>query len=85
MAINHEIRFIYWICAKNKKLNSLKKFNYIKNLIIGRNKSIWTKIEKYKKSINLLNSLIKYKNYTILWLILPVHRKMEFDLIKSIF
>ncbi|MFA5916653.1 MAG: LemA family protein [Candidatus Gracilibacteria bacterium] len=85
MAINHEIRFIYGICAKNKKLNSLKKFNYIKNLIIGRNKSIGTKIEKYKKSINLLNSLIKYKNYTILGLILPVHRKMEFDLIKSIF
>jgi hypothetical protein len=40
MAINHEIRFIYSICTKNKKLNSLKKFNYIKNLIIDRNKSI---------------------------------------------
>ncbi len=85
MAINHEIRFLYWICTKNKKLNSLWKFNYIKNLIIDSNKSIWIKIEKYKKNINLLNSLIKYKNYTILWLILPVHRKMEFDLIKNIF
>lgn len=85
MAINHEIRFLYWICIKNKQLNSLKKFNYIKNLIINRNKSIWTKIDKYKKSINLLNNLIKYKNYTIIWLALPVHKKMEFDLIKNIF
>jgi hypothetical protein len=85
MAINHEIRFIYWICAKNKELNSIWKFMYIKNLIIARNKSIWTKIDTYKKSINLLNNLIRYKNYTILWLILPVHKKMEFDLIKNIF
>ncbi len=85
MAINHEIRFIYGICTKNKKLNSLWKFIYIKNLIIEKNKSIWTKIDKYKKNINLLNNLIKYKNYTIFWLLLPVHKKLEFNLIKNIF
>lgn len=85
MAINHEISFIYNICSKNKELNSLKKFNYIKNLIIERNKKIWTSLEKYKNTIHSYNKLITLKNYTLLWFLLPVNKRMETDLIKNIF
>jgi hypothetical protein len=85
MAINHEIRFIYSICAKNKKLNSIEEFNYIKNLIIERNKIIWNNIENYKKYIDFYNKIIMIKNNTIIWLLLPVNKKFEFDLIKNIF
>ena len=85
MSINHEIRFIYWICAKNKKLNSMWKFTYIKNLIIERNKAIWTEMEKYKKIIKLFNNLVRIKNYTFFWLLLPVNKKFEMNLINNIF
>lgn len=85
MSINHEIRFIYWICAKNKKLNSLWKFTYIKNLIIERNKLIWTEMEKYKKIIKLFNNLVKIKNYTFFWQLLPINKKFEMNLINNIF
>lgn len=85
MSINHEIRFLYWICSKNKKLNSLWKFIYIKNIIIERNKAIWTEMEKYKKNIKLFNSLVKIKNYTFFWLLLPINKKFEINLIKNIF
>lgn len=85
MAINHEIRFIYSICTKNKKLNWLWKFNYIKNLVIDKNKNIWTELENYKKSIHFFNNLVAIKNYTLFWLLLPVNKKFEIDLIKNIF
>jgi hypothetical protein len=85
MAINHEIRFIYWICAKNKKLSSLWEFNYIKNLIIERNKLIWIQIEKYKKLITLFNNIIMIKNNSIIWILLPFNKKFELDLINNIF
>jgi len=85
MAINHEIRFIYSICVKNKKLNSLWEFNYVKNLIIERNKLIWNQLEQYKKIIVLFNKIILIKNNTIIWLLLPVNKKFEINLIKNIF
>ncbi len=85
MAINHEISFIYSICSKNKKLNSLSKFSYIKQIIIRRNKIIWDEIENYKKRIHFFNKLILIKNYTLIGLLFPVSKKFESDLIKSIF
>lgn len=85
IAINHEIRFIYNISNKNKKLSGLKKFDYIKNLIIEKNKVIWTNMDKYKKYINKYNNLIKLKNFSILWFFYNKDKRLEIDLVKSIF
>lgn len=85
MEINHEIKFIYGICNKNKKLIHNSKFNYIKNLIIQRNNEIWQEIENYKIKIKILNYMVNIKNYSIVWFLLPIRKRVEFDLIKNIF
>lgn len=85
IAINHEIRFIYTICSKNKELSKSKKFEYTKSLIIEKNQIIWKKIEEYKKNIKILNYLITLKNYTFIWFLFPIRKRVEFDLIKNIF
>ncbi|NDK07896.1 hypothetical protein EOM39_01460 [Candidatus Gracilibacteria bacterium] len=85
IAINHEFSFIFSICTKNKKLSEIKKFKYIKKLIIEKNQKIGIEIENYKKTISLLNNLIIIKNYTVLGFALPLGKRIESDLIKNIF
>lgn len=73
--IHHEINFIFKICNKHNKLIKEAKFIYIRNLIIKKSNSIWENIEKYKKSVEILNKLIFYKNITIIWLLFPISKK----------
>ncbi len=85
VAINHEIRFIYNICNKNEKISNSTKFMYIKKLIIEKNKIIWKNMEKYKKYINKYNSTLIFKNLTFFWIFYFKDKRLEIDLVKSIF
>lgn len=75
--IHHEMNFIFNICLKNKKLEKSWKFQYIKELTINRSYLIWEKVEKYRKIVDTLNNLITIKNYTVIWLLLPLNKRIE--------
>lgn len=75
--IHHEMNFIYNVCLKNKKLEQFWRFQYIKELTINRSYTIWEKVETYRKIVDTLNNLITIKNYTIIWLFLPLNKRIE--------
>lgn len=73
--IHHEINFIFQVCNKNPKLLKEKKFLYIRDIMIEKSSHISTHMKRYRKIIEIYNKIIKYKNYSILWLILPFTKK----------
>jgi len=73
--IHHEINFIFQICNKNPKLLKDKKFLYIRDVMIHKSAEISRQVKIYKKIIHIYNTFIKYKNYSIIWLILPFQKK----------
>jgi len=75
--IHHEINFLFRIFNKHKGLTKEWKFIYLRNLIIKKSFDISKDLEKYKILVKQLNKLINIKNYTILWLIFPLRKKVE--------
>ena len=73
--IHHEINFIFQVCNKNPKLLKEKKFLYIRDVMIEKSSQIAGEMKKYRKIIEIYNQIIKYKNFSILWLILPFTKK----------
>lgn len=75
--IHHEMNFIFSVCLKNKKLENNWRFQYIKELTIDRSYKIWEKVENYRKIVDTFNNFITLKNYTIIWLLFPLSKKVE--------
>jgi hypothetical protein len=73
--IHHEINFIFQVCNKNPKLLKNKNFLYIRDIMIWKSSHISEEMKKYREIIKIHNSIIKYKNYSILWLLLPFSKK----------
>lgn len=73
--IHHEINFIFQICNKNPKLLKDKKFLYIRDVIIERSSHISAEMKKYKKIIQIYNQIILWKNYTLIWYLIPFTKK----------
>ncbi len=73
--IHHEINFIFQVCNKNPKLLKEKKFLYIRDVIIQESSDIARMMKKYRKIIDIYNKIITYKNYSVIWLLLPFSKK----------
>ncbi len=74
-AIHHEINFIFQVCNKNPKLNTEKKFLYVRDLMVEKSSSIGKEMKLYRKKVLAYNNIIRIKNISILWLFLPFHKK----------
>jgi hypothetical protein len=70
--IHNELDFIFKISNKHNKLNKNYKFNYVKDILIDKSDEIWNELKLYKLIVNKLNLLIKIKNITIIWLLIPI-------------
>ncbi len=75
--IHHEINFIFMVCNKHQLLIREWKFIYLRNLIIEKSNSIWTKIEVYKKITAQQNKFINWKNTTLIWFFFYISKKIE--------
>ncbi len=74
--IHHEINFIFRISNKHPQLIKQAEFIYLRNFIIKKSNLIWKNLLIYKKTSKNLNQLIFYKNITIIWLLLPINKKI---------
>lgn len=73
--IHHEINFIFQVCNKNPKLIKDGNFLYIRDIIMDKSSAISKDIKKYRKAIGIYNRSVKYKNYSVIWLLLPFFKK----------
>lgn len=74
--LHHELNFIFKACNKHPSLIQDAKFNYIKEVIVDKSGEIWKKMGLYKEISKKLNKLIQIKNWTLLWLFLPIEKKV---------
>ncbi len=74
--LHHELNFIFTACNKHVSLTEDAKFNYIKEVIISKSGEIWNKMWLYKNIAEKLNTLIKIKNFTLIWLLVPIEKKV---------
>lgn len=74
--LHHELNFIFTACNKHALLTEDAKFNYIKEVIVDKSWEIWSKMWLYKNISEKLNTLIKIKNLTLLWLFIPMEKKV---------
>jgi hypothetical protein len=70
--IHNELNFIFRVCNKNPKLNKDWKFLYIKDNIINISYEIGNNVRLYKKIVKQFNTIIIFKNLTIIWLLFPI-------------
>lgn len=75
--IHKEMDFIFRLCHKHKKLIQNNRFFYTKELLFERITELWKYIKLYKKIVKKYNRLISIKNYSIIWLIIPIQKKEE--------
>lgn len=73
--IHHEINFIFQVCNKNPGLIKKKEFLYIRDIMMSKSHEIWQLMKKYKKIIEIYNTFIQIKNFTLIGLILPFSKK----------
>ena len=75
--IHNELNFIFKIFNKYPKLNKNEKFLYINDLIIENNLTLSNRLNIYKKIVKKYNNLINIKNITIIWLLIPLNKKIN--------
>ena len=74
--IHHELNFIFQVCNTHPKLQKDKRFLYMRDIILTKSSLIWKNIIDYNKYIEVYNTMIRYKNYSVIWFILPFRKKM---------
>ena len=75
--IHHELNFIFKVLKPIKKIEKDWKFLYIRDLIDNVSSDIWTQIRIYKIVSNRYNTMRKYKNFTIIWMFIPLPERKE--------
>jgi len=73
--IHHEINFIFKVCNKHPKLLKNGNFIYLREIVIQRSQSIGKSVDLYKNMCQKFNTFIDIKNYSIIWIILPIRKK----------
>ncbi len=73
--IHNEINFIFKVSNKHPKLMKSWKFLYMRDIFLNKSSELWKNIELYKQIIAKFNFLLKLKNISILWLIIPMRKK----------
>ena len=73
--IHHEINFIFQVCNTHPKLQKDKKFLYMRDIVLTKSAWIWKKISQYNTYLEIYNRMIRYKNYSLIGLLLPFHYK----------
>ncbi len=76
--IHNELNFIFKVCNRHKKLLINWKFIYLRDLVISSSSNIWDYLKLYKNIVKKYNLLIRIKNYSIIWLLIPIETKEEF-------
>ncbi len=75
--IHHEINFIFRVCNKHPKLIRNGNFIYMRDIVIKKSAWLWEMIALYKSMVKKYNSLLRIKNYSIIWIIFPLKKKVE--------
>ena len=73
--IHNELNFIFKIMNKHQKLLKKWKIIYLRELIIEKSFEIWKLLKLYRVMVIKYNKLIDIKNYSILWLFIPIEKK----------
>lgn len=73
--IHHELNFIFQVCNITQKLQREKRFLYLRDVVIEKSSQLGKSIQVYNRYITIYNKMLKYKNYSIVWLLLPFHQK----------
>lgn len=74
-AIHHELNFIFQVCNKHPQIQKDGRFLLIRDLFIENSHKIGTQVGIYKNVISLLNILIVWKNFTIIWIFIPIEAR----------
>ena len=74
--IHNEINFIFKVSNKHPKLLKDWKFLYIRDVFLNKSSELWENIELYKNIISKFNFLIDCKNITIIWIFIPIKKKV---------
>jgi hypothetical protein len=75
--IHKEMDFIFRVCHKHQKLIKDYNFYYIKELLFTRINDLWDSMSLYKKMVKKYNFFLNIKNYTVIWLFIPMRKKEE--------
>ena len=73
--IHHELNFIFQVCNKNPKLIKSGRFLYVRDIVMEKSTTISQQIKKYRRIIQIYNTCITYKNYTLVWFLIPFSKK----------
>lgn len=75
--IHHELNFIFQVANKHPKIQKDSRFLLIRDLFLENSYAIWKKIGTYKKIILLFNRYVTIKNLTVIWILIPIEKKIE--------
>lgn len=75
--IHHELNFIFKVSLKHPKIQKDERFLLIRDLFLDNSYEIWKKIKLYKKVISLLNKLLIFKNFTLVWIFVNIDSRIE--------
>lgn len=73
--IHHEMNFVFQVCNKNVSLLKSKEFLYLRDIIMNQSSEISKKMKQIKKMIEIYNNFLKYKNFSLIWFFIPLHKK----------
>lgn len=78
LKIHNEFNLIFKILNKNPLAMKDGKILYIEDLILESSNDIWKSMDRYKKIIMIYNNYIKIKNWTIIWILIPIKKKDDY-------
>lgn len=76
--LHREFQFLMNLSAKIRELHRDGNFLYIRNYIIFYENNINKLLKEGNVHLDKYNQLVKYKNISILWLIIPYREKIVF-------
>ncbi len=76
VAVHKELIFLFKVISKLDSLKDKQDYIYVENFFNDNSEKIAINIHLYKIYAKYLNKLIKIKNYTILWLLIPIEKRV---------
>ncbi|MCH8518380.1 LemA family protein [Candidatus Gracilibacteria bacterium] len=73
--IHHELNFIFQVCNTHPRLLKDKKFLYVRDILLDKSSLIGKNIAEYNEYIKLYNTMVRYKQYSVIGLLLPFNKK----------
>ena len=69
--LHNELNFIFTLCNKHPSFLKHGNFIYLRELIIHESYEIWKYIQIYNHATKMYNNYIFWKNFSIIWVIIP--------------